>query len=295
MSIRTSRSRVQSVSTTSASSAIGGAVLAAAVFRVLARSLSQGARAAYEQVSKSLPQEANGIKSLGVLRAEQQSYEQQACLTTATAKLSPVEAAKVSTLASLAAMPYLVSNQAVLEQPLNELRSAASLADIQHAEQAIRQQLEIGHHQVLLQSLTLACSNAALKSGFGSIQTMDGPAGSVRIVASDSAGRALVTEISGDPAHDISLETEVVGVSDGSCTALLDAFDAALEAEGVRTSPPQRKYTGGVCELAAARDFVRSKVRRPPPAVQTPSAPVKDDSEARRAQRLNNQQKQKQR
>ncbi|MBS1790506.1 MAG: hypothetical protein JST85_22485 [Acidobacteria bacterium] len=294
MSIKTSRSRVQSVSSTSASTTIGGALLAAAVLGVLVRSLSQEAKAVYEQVTNSLPQKANGIKSLTALRAEQKDYQQQASLN-AAAMLSPVEAAKVSTLASLSAAPYMVSNQAVLEQPLNELRSAASLAAVQRAGQAIRQQLEIGHHQVMLQSLTLACSNAALKSGFGSIQTLTGPAGSVRIIASDPAGRALVTEISGDPSRDISLETEVVGVSDGSCTALLDAFDAALESEGVRTSTPQRKYTGGVCELAAARDFVRSKVRCQPPAMQLPSAEAKNDSEARRAQRLNSQQKQKQR
>jgi hypothetical protein len=57
-----------------------------------------------------------------------------------------------------------------------------------------------------------------------------------------------------------------MGVTDGSCNEILDAFDRALEEAGVRAAPPKRKYTGGVCELAAARDYVLRKVRRPPPA-----------------------------
>jgi hypothetical protein len=82
------------------------------------------------------------------------------------------------------------------------------------------------------------------------------------------------------------MATEVVGISDGSCHAILDGFDRALEAQGVRAGPPRRKYTGGVCQLAAAQEFVRRKVRKssPPPAQQVQPG---EEQAVRRAQRLN--------
>ena len=82
----------------------------------------------------------------------------------------------------------------------------------------------------------------------------------MRVIATDPAGRTLVTEIVNSRDGEPGLETEVVGVTDGSCNPILDAFDKALEAEGVHSAPPTRKFTGGVCELAAAREFVRKKI-----------------------------------
>jgi hypothetical protein len=78
-------------------------------------------------------------------------------------------------------------------------------------------------------------------------------------VATDPAGRSLVTEIGTLPSGEASLTTEVVGVRDGSCGQILDRFDATLERLGVHAGPPQRRSTGGVCELAAARDLLRKK------------------------------------
>jgi hypothetical protein len=131
----------------------------------------------------------------------------------------------------------------------------------------------------------LACQQAAVRVGFDRLETLAGLRGELRLIASDPAGRTLVTEIRTGGNGDVGLETEVVGVSDGSCHEILDAFDRSLEAEGIRSAPSQRKFTGGVCELAAAREFVRRKVKRPttqaPPAVKTGREAI------RRTQRLN--------
>ena len=62
----------------------------------------------------------------------------------------------------------------------------------------------------------------------------------------------------------------MVGFTDGRCHATLNRFDAAMEAQGVRTEGlPDRKWTGGVCELSMARDFIRRKVE---PAVRRPES-----------------------
>jgi hypothetical protein len=79
-----------------------------------------------------------------------------------------------------------------------------------------------------------------------------------------------------------------VGLHDGSCNEILDRFDAALAAEGVRAGAPRRSFTGGVCELAAAREFVR---RLPRPALKAdagqagaPTRPARRATRSRRRQ-----------
>lgn len=91
---------------------------------------------------------------------------------------------------------------------------------------------------------------------------MVGALGQQRIVATDEAGRALVTEIrSGSDTHLPSIETEVVGYTDGRCQPILDRFDASLQAQGVHSDgAPERRFTGGVCELAYAREYIRKKI-----------------------------------
>jgi hypothetical protein len=71
----------------------------------------------------------------------------------------------------------------------------------------------------------------------------------------------LVTEIHSDLDHDISIATEIIGSNDHTCNEILDAFHAALEAEGVKMGDRDRKFTGGIIELEAARQFVSQKVK----------------------------------
>jgi hypothetical protein len=79
---------------------------------------------------------------------------------------------------------------------------------------------------------------------------------------------------------------------------LLNEFDKALEEEGVRSIPPERRHTGGVCQLAATCEFLRRKVL---PSVKAPRqggpSLLSDRAQnaGRRAQRLSQRQTLKQR
>ncbi len=124
-----------------------------------------------------------------------------------------------------------------------------------------------------LDAIVAACSTASVTAGFAELELQPLADNLVRVVALNPAGQALVSEIRVDKDH-ASVATEVVGVRDGSCVRILDAFDAALEAEGVRSAAPRRKSTGGVAELAGAREFVRKLGRRLQPAKLDGAAPV---------------------
>ena len=180
-----------------------------------------------------------------------------------------------------------------MEQPLRAFVRAQSLDETRQAQQVLLHQLDLGHRKALEQTLALACKNASIKVGFTSVQVRHGLQDALRVTATDARGRSLISEINpGDSHRDPSIATEVIGIRDGSCVTILDSFDRAIEEEGVRSGPPDRKYTGGVCELAATREFVLRKLRLQPNNLerQTKGSPSTNNDRTgrpRRAQRLN--------
>jgi len=204
----------------------------------------------------------------------------------AQATLPEIEAMRVATLGSIATTPFYVDNPAALQQHCGILRGATTLAQVKTAEQNILASLTAAHQQVFVNTLALACQRAAHRLGFAQVEVIRLP-DEVRVVAADPAGRTLVSEIRADAEQEPALATEVVGVLDGSCQRLLDEFDRCLEEEGVRSAPPRRKFTGGVCELAAARDIAAERWKALAKPATGPVRSRRQDA-TRRAQRLNN-------
>lgn len=170
--------------------------------------------------------------------------------------LPALETAKLGTLLTLRAAPF-VCEPASLQAPLQAVANAKTEAAVLQAASGLFETATTGHLQMMTDALATACKRASVESGFPTVDTMVGIEGDIRIIASDDRGRALVTEIHSGRKHEPSLETEVVGVTDGSCVGILDRFDRALEEQGVRGIAPERKWTGGVCELGAAKELLK--------------------------------------
>lgn len=259
-----------------------GAIIAGACLVGLAKVLSAAAKAAFDQTNKPISaNKKSDLKSVSQIRAETKPIK----LETASGK--SLETIKGQVLGQIASQPFLAAGTARLENEVSALSQAKTLAEVKNAKVNLLSALEVGHQQIFTDTLVSACRKATLEIGFAKIEALPSPLSSVvRFSATDSLGRTLVTEISAPKDRDIRVETEVVGVSDGSCNTILDAFDKALEAEGVRSQPPKRKYTGGICETAAVRDFLAQKVK--PEAVNTTEAEnFASTNNVRRSQRLN--------
>jgi len=110
-------------------------------------------------------------------------------------------------------------------------------------------------------ALAVACQTASIAAGFSQIQIQGLPGGLLRVEGSDGLGRGLISEIQ-NAKGELRLATEVTGIRDGSCRAVMERFDAALEKEGIVSPPPRRKWTGGVAELAAAKAFLQRTAAR---------------------------------
>lgn len=250
MSAISSRPRVQSVAAAAAPIA---AVLAARLFSAAWRSFSLAAKQAYRHAVAAVPPEvAQAPKAIPAMPAFRHSF-------TLPENLTAVEKVQVSTLLAMVTTPCLVESSGGFRQQLESLQRSRSLDEAQQAQQALFDSLTSSHRSLFKESLGDACRTAAVEIGFSQVEFDRTRPGELRVVATDSAGRSLVTEISALPNGQAGLATEVVGVRDGSCGQILDRFDSTLERLGVHAGPPQRKSTGGVCELAAARDLLRKK------------------------------------
>jgi hypothetical protein len=285
MSSISSRPRVQKIAGPVLTSvAATGAVLAAKALAGLLRPLvSTVVHHDAADVTSNRALDKDGLQAVAALR-DAFLKQQQDSFVNGKVTLPPAEAFRVATLSSLTSTSFFVGNPTALAPHITALQQADTLSGVQRAGTNLLNALEYGHQQVFTETLAIACRRAAEKLGFVQADLLRLPE-QVRIIATDAKGRTLVTEIGRDTRKGTSIATEVVGVSDGSCQQLLDRFDKALEEEGVHSTPPERKETGGVCELATAREFVRRKLK--PGARGGQQDPTRADSAARRTQTLN--------
>jgi hypothetical protein len=229
-----------------------GAIIATGV-----KALSATAQLAFKAMQSSINLVNTGIQSAKELRETAQAMQQQAIAISQQQGLSIAETNQVAALAIAA--NYMVNDPQIITQSLQSLQNNPSAQTLQTCQTT----LENAHQQAFVESLSLAVNNAALKVGFMQIASVTTGMvnGKMRLAASDDTGRVLVTEISSDRDLDISMATEIIGSSDRTCNQILDAFHAALEAEGVKMGDRDRKFTGGIIELEAARQFVSQKVK----------------------------------
>ncbi|HEX6748071.1 MAG TPA: hypothetical protein VF092_12325 [Longimicrobium sp.] len=262
MSAVTSRPRISGVaSAVTAESVMAGAALAALLLRAAGSAVRAAARPALRAVTEGV------IPPLRAARDQETSS--LAAVAGAAGSLAATDRIRVEAAASLAG--YVVADVQRLAAPLRALRAAVTPAQAMRAREDLLQAVRVEHGTLFTRCVVSACARAADTLGFSAVDTRVTADGTVRIVAEHPAGHALVSELRTSAEGDAALETEVIGVYDGSCGDILDRFDAALEAAGVRSSAPARTCTGGVCQLAAARDFVGG-ILRPKPEARVPAA-----------------------
>jgi len=294
MSAISSRPRVQTVSSLLFDAVAAGiAVAIGSIIKEMCASSASADSSLFAYGDSRRDTTAFQVQPVSALRAQRLAHEDAAMALVAAKPLPAVERLKMSALRSLSGTSYLAQPAAV-KPCLNALLQASTADAVILAKATLLAAVDAGHHGLFVDGVVLACRRASLQVGFGSVLVAAGDgADPVRVIATDPAGRALVSEVRTDAKGEVSIDTEVVGISDGSCEGILDAFDQSLEAQGVRASDRARKPTGGACELKSSREFLRHKVQR---KAATQTAPVAGgDAALRRRQQLNTPTRQAQR
>jgi hypothetical protein len=258
--------------------AAAGVVLAGKALKALVDAAGENRR----RIKQTIPAE-HSIQPVSLVRG-QYLQNKQDMLDQFRGKHPEVESIRTAVLASIANTPFYVTDTATLQRQSQQVQAAVTKADLQLTEQRLLETLATGHRQVFADTLAIACQRAAVRIGFPQVEVVRLPK-EIRVIAADTHGRCLVSEIHAGGQSDPAIATEVVGVLDGSCQKLLDDFDRSLEEEGVQAAPPNRKFTGGVCELATAREIARDRWK---PLFKLRSEPHSQHEDAiNRARRLN--------
>jgi hypothetical protein len=213
-------------------------------------------------------------------------HEQNACAALQKQGLSPVEQIQASTLLSLTATPYVI-DPTILKPQIDALLAAKTLRDVDRAKAGLLTTVEADHQRVFIDSIVISCRQAALEIGLPRVHVERTAGQPARIIAADTAGRTIISEIRANARGRVSLASEVVGVRDSSCETLLERYDAALDRLGVRAEQRQRKTTGGACELEFAHAFLRRKFARASRTEKSPATAARASSGARRRKLLN--------
>jgi hypothetical protein len=252
MSTVSSRPRIKGVVITAAT---GTVISGAAVAHGLIRAVGAAGRALHRELQLASDAVEVQVRPLSVVRAEQRSMATR--LEAHVRGLHEIDELKARAATRLTS--YVLEDASRLAAPLHALESAGTLRQARKASGDLLRAAEAEHCRLFNERLVAACTRASAVSGFANIVTRVDACGATRIVATSESGAALVTEIPPLGDADARMATELVGLYDGTCTEVMNRFDVALEAEGVRAAPPHRQFTGGVCELAAAREFVREQ------------------------------------
>lgn len=270
MSAITTRPVIQGVRlVVNASSAV---LTAANVLKSTVQGLTGAAKITYDSVTQTIDSNTTSLQPASVLKQQSIALQQQMLTIARQNGLSEGETTQVTALAT--ANLFRTSNPQILQQAMQVLQSNPNAASLQ----AFDRQLLTSHQSLFTQQLVLAAQSAALKVGFKDVRVTNAPDGTVRAIASDDTGRTLITEIGTSTDRPPTLATEIIGSNDESCHEILDAYDRALEEAGVISGTPERKFTGGICELTAAKEFIRQPVK---PKVTNTTKKAKTTSQRR--------------
>lgn len=164
----------------------------------------------------------------------------------------------------LASRPFLSSGTKDLDQKLRAFRAAKGKDAVEAARRDLEQFVETDHQRLFTSGVEAACRRASERTGFAKIEALKGPIGSSvkRFAATDSIGRTIVTEIDVRKDGNVSVESEVLGVRDSSCTQILADLHEALEIEGLVISGPRRRPTAGICVSGAARAYTAQEIAK---------------------------------
>lgn len=252
----------------------------------LAQRLPQTAQARVAPLLQTVEREVVAtarLEPIAALREQFHAHREEARRALETQALPRLEVERLATVVALEKTPFASSGPLVVGA-VEVLSVATTTEEVRRAELALVQVVEGEHAAQFTNALGAACRRASVSLGFEP-REIRATSDRIRVVATDARGRSLVSEITMDADKEARVETEVVGVRDGSCKELLDAFDAALAREGVEGERRERRETGGVCTLSAAREFFGKALRKVAPAAR--DAAAVNVEAPRRAARLN--------
>ena len=175
-----------------------------------------------------------------------------------------VTALKAAALLTLQQENLKIENKAVVEQSIRELISAKTVKQTTERLSSAFAEIKNQHTGVFTNTLTSAIQLAGSNIGFTKVKSDIVSPGLTRIVATNPIGYNLISEIHTNKEKKVDIFSELVNITDGTCSSIMDNFCKQMELLGVIASQKERKPTGGIAQMPFAKNLQkqRSKNKR---------------------------------
>lgn len=170
-------------------------------------------------------------------------------------RVTRLQASALSTIAG-AQQQLAVPQPEIITTKLQRLTSATTVEGAKEAAKAVFSEIYRQHTGEFVRGLTEAITGSAAVIGFSNAKVQSSP-NLIRIIANNPANQHLICEI--EVGKTVDVLSELVGITDGSCSKLMQQFEAELSKRGVSASEKEHTPTHGVPRMPYAQRLIKAK------------------------------------
>ena len=222
------------------------------------------------------------IISPNSLRASFQSTFSPSLRKLESNRISNLMAKKASLILALRKTDFKISANTDVKIKLQAIFNTKDVKSANTQIKSLMQILETSHTEVFTSNIANACAIASQNTGFRQVN-IKSVNGKLEVIATNSHGQRLGSEISVDPTTNIvNVNSDTIGITDGSCVAIMKKFNEELRKMNIKIGKEKSIYTGGSCQMTYTQiiDKQDKEAKR-------------HKSEQERMMKLNNNQKQR--
>lgn len=196
---------------------------------------------------------STSIKSPNTLRASFREAFPPTLSKLEAKEVNPVVARKAALLTTLKKMDFKVKENDSINSSLRTVFQAKDMKTLNTGIKAIMQKMEVSHTEVFAENIATACANASKNIGFREVEIKT-IQGKLEVIASNNQGQRILSEINLDTkTNQINANTETIGITDGSCTTIIQSFNEELRKMNIKIGEEKKTFTGGVCQMSYAK------------------------------------------
>ncbi|HBG62232.1 MAG TPA: hypothetical protein DDX37_10440 [Candidatus Omnitrophica bacterium] len=193
------------------------------------------------------------IKSPNTLRASFREAFSPTLSNLEAKGVNPIIARKATLINTLKMMNFRIKEDVSINSSLRAVFEAKDLKTLNTGIKTVMHKLEVSHTEVFAQNIATACSIASKNIGFREVEIKT-IQGKLEVIASNSHGQRLLSEISLDAkSNQVNANTETIGITDGSCTSIINNFNAELRKMNIKIGEEKKILTGGLCQMSYAK------------------------------------------
>jgi hypothetical protein len=167
---------------------------------------------------------------------------------------------KITALNTVIGMNYVVKDNAVIQEKLQQVISADSKG-VNASVETLMNEIQSQHSTVFSAQLQTIVKLASAEAGFKNVSVKIKNAVPI-ISALNEKGQGIISEIHTDrKTKTINLVSETTDFFQGECTEAMSKFDEALKKYGVKVAQINRKWTGGNCWIPTKQE-TKAKVEQ---------------------------------